>query len=78
MSRFNTCRKSHFVRKIHPASDILTSRFFLRKQFSADIGAAHFPADGTAIDACAAAIFTFFYVIEFDCMNKLAAKIGNN
>ena len=60
MSRSNTCRKSHFVRKIHPASEILTNYDFLRKQFSAAIEAAHFPADGTAIDACAAAIFTFF------------------
>ena len=38
-------------------SDVL---YFLRQQFSAAIGAAHFPAGGTAIDACAAAIFTFF------------------
>ena len=28
MSRPNTCRKSHFVRKIHPASDILKSCHF--------------------------------------------------
>ena len=35
-------------------------QIFSAKQFSAAIGAAHFPADGTAIDACAAAIFTFF------------------
>ena len=45
-----------------------TNIYFLRKQFSAAIGAAHFPADGTAIDACAAAIFTFF-------MSYFAAKI---
>ena len=32
--------------------------YFLRQQFSAAIEAAHFPACGTAIDACAAAIFT--------------------
>jgi hypothetical protein len=39
---------------------IWTYIYFLRQQFSAAIGAAHFPADCTAIDACAAAIFTFF------------------
>ena len=31
-------------------------------RFSAGIGPAHFPAGGAAIDACAAAIFTFFYI----------------
>ncbi len=35
-----------------------TNNYFLRKQFSAAIGAAHFPAAGTAIEASAAAIFT--------------------
>ena len=40
-------------------------QIFSAKQFSAAIGAAHFPADGTAIDACAAAIFTFFKSYSF-------------
>ena len=35
--------------------------YFLRQQFFAAIEAAHFPAGGTAIDACAAAIFTYLF-----------------
>ena len=35
---------------------------FSAKQISAAIEAAHFPAVGTAIDASAAAIFTFFNI----------------
>ena len=38
------------------------ANFLHEVQFSAAIEAAHFPAGGTAIDACAAAIFTFFYI----------------
>ena len=41
---------------------IWTNKYFLRKQFFAAIEAAHFPAVGTAIDASAAAIFTFFNI----------------
>ena len=40
-----------------------TKNYFLHQQFSAAIGAANFPVDGTAIDACAAAIFTSFMSI---------------
>ena len=58
MSRSNTCKKSHFVRKIHLDPDNTDLQYFLRKQFFAAIGAAYFPAVGTAIDASATAIFT--------------------
>ena len=44
---------------------ISTNKYFLRKQFSAAIGAAHFPAAGTAIDASAAAIFTFLSIFLY-------------
>ena len=36
--------------------------FAVFSALAAAIEAAHFPAGGTAIDACAAAIFTFFYI----------------
>ena len=52
--------------------------YFLRQQFFAAIEAAHFPAGGTAIDACAAAIFTFFYIPYLLCAKKqweLSSKI---
>ncbi len=53
---------------------IWTNKYFLRKQFFAAIEAAHFPAVGAAIDACAAAIFTYFYIpilfAKWHCKNN--------
>jgi hypothetical protein len=49
------------VRKIYTASYNTDLQYFLRQQFFAAIEAAHFPAGGTAIDACAAAIFTYLF-----------------
>ena len=43
MCRSNTCRKLHFVQKIHLDPDNTDLLFFLRMQFSAAIEAAHFP-----------------------------------
>jgi len=51
------------VQKIHTDPDNTDLQYFLRKQFFAAIEAAHFPAVGTAIDASASAIFTYFYIL---------------
>ena len=50
-------------------------------RFSAGIGPAHFPAGGTAIDACAAAIFTLLLYPYFVCqmaMDTSDRNLGGN
>jgi len=44
-------------------------------RFSAGIGPAHFPAGGTAIDACAAAIFTLLLYPYFVCQMAMDTSI---
>ena len=49
--------------------------FSHKVRFFAGIEPAHFPAVGTAIDACAAAIFTFFYILYFVCQMAMESSL---